>query len=161
MSAWVDPQTWYANLPAFHAAVAALITNNAGDVLLVKPTYRDHWSFPGGYLDADEFPREGCARELAEELGLAVDVGSLLVVDWAPAAGTRPRALMSFTFDCGTVPDTNGVRLAADELESCAFMTPSQAQARLPHNVASRIEASLRARRTASTVYLQAGRYVW
>lgn len=100
----------------------------------------------------------GCAREVAEELGVAVDVGCLLIIDWAPATGARPRALMNSTFDCGTRPDADGLRLAADELESCAFLPPAQAAKRLPNNVAPRIEASLRARRTASTVYLRGGR---
>ncbi|MFE9188253.1 hypothetical protein ACFYL6_01455 [Micromonospora sp. NPDC007208] len=48
---WTEPATWYANLASFYAAAAAFITDPAGDVLLVKPTYRDHWAFPGGYVD--------------------------------------------------------------------------------------------------------------
>ncbi|TNH31692.1 hypothetical protein FHG89_00960 [Micromonospora orduensis] len=48
---WTEPATWYANLASFYAAAAAFITNPAGNVLLVKPTYRDHWAFPGGYVD--------------------------------------------------------------------------------------------------------------
>jgi 8-oxo-dGTP diphosphatase len=47
----------YEQLPSFYAATAALITETGTDrVLLVKPTYRGHWAFPGGYLEADEYP---------------------------------------------------------------------------------------------------------
>jgi 8-oxo-dGTP diphosphatase len=58
--------------PSFYATTAALITGIAtGRVLLVKPTYRDHWALPGGYLEAGEYPQDGCARELHEGLGHA------------------------------------------------------------------------------------------
>ncbi|MGC4878186.1 NUDIX domain-containing protein [Micromonospora sp. DT43] len=78
---WTEPATWYANLASFYAAAAAFITDPAGNVLLVKPTYRDHWAFPGGYLDEGEYPHDACAREIREELGISVTVGDLLVVD--------------------------------------------------------------------------------
>src|SRR4051794_15513998 len=57
MSTWAEPEVWYAQLPSFHAAAAGLITATGTDhVLLVKPSYRDGWSLPGGYVEAAEFP---------------------------------------------------------------------------------------------------------
>ena len=38
---------WFAQLPTVVAAAAALFTDQAGRVLLVKPNYRDHWSLAG------------------------------------------------------------------------------------------------------------------
>ena len=38
-------------LPTMFGAAAALFTNPGGQVLLVKPNYRAHWSLPGGILD--------------------------------------------------------------------------------------------------------------
>jgi 8-oxo-dGTP diphosphatase len=157
VNTWIEPQAWYANLPSFYAAVAALITDENGDVLLVKPTYRDHWSFPGGYLDAEELPHEGCARELKEELDIDIPLGRLLVVGWAPPAGPRPRAIVSLTFDGGTVPSSHEFRLARDELDSCAFILPAEAVTRLPANVAPRVGAAITARRNGTTAYLGAG----
>jgi 8-oxo-dGTP diphosphatase len=37
---FVDDVTWYASLPVVYLAAGALITNGAGQVLLVKPNYR-------------------------------------------------------------------------------------------------------------------------
>ncbi|WFE40084.1 NUDIX hydrolase [Micromonospora sp. WMMD998] len=155
---WTDPATWYAALPAFHAAAAALITDPAGRVLLVKPTYRDHWAFPGGYVEEGEFPHDACGREVREELGLAVPVRELLVVDWAPPSGSRPRAIISFTFDCGSRADTDGITLPGQELEDVAFFSPDGAENCLPDNVAPRIRAALIARARRTPAYLPHGK---
>jgi 8-oxo-dGTP diphosphatase len=155
MSAWIEPDLWYAQLPSFYATTAALITEAGTDrVLLVKPTYRDHWAFPGGYVEADEYPQDGCARELREELGLVLRPGALLVLDWALPAGPRPRAIISMTFDAGQLPTGTQLRLPPDELAAHAFLDLHDAVTRLPANVAPRVAAAFEARRTGKTVYL-------
>lgn len=154
---WTEPATWYDNLPAFYAAAAGFITDPAGKVLLVKPTYRDHWAFPGGYVDEGEYPHQACAREIREELGVAVGVGDLLVVDWAPPAGQRPRALIHFTFDCGIATDLDGFHLPKQELEDVAFFSSPEAEQRLPGNVAPRVRAAIGARARRAPVYLAGG----
>lgn len=93
MSTWTEPDVFYAQLAAFHATTAALITGpGTGKILFVKPVYKNAWAWPGGYLDAGEYPHDGCARELAEEIGLTITPGRLLLVDFAPPAGKRQRA---------------------------------------------------------------------
>ena len=42
---------WFAQLSTVVLAAAALFTDQAGRVLLVKPNYRDHWSLAGGILE--------------------------------------------------------------------------------------------------------------
>ncbi|MEU8110709.1 NUDIX hydrolase [Micromonospora sp. NPDC048947] len=157
---WTEPATWYANLASFYAAAAAFITDPAGNVLLVKPTYRDHWAFPGGYVDEGEYPHDACAREIREELGISVVVSDLLVVDWAPPAGQRPRAIVSFTFDCGSIADLDGLVLPGQELEAAAFFSPREAEQRLPDNVATRIHAATSARDLQAPLYLAGGSVV-
>ncbi|MET8086649.1 NUDIX hydrolase [Micromonospora sp. NPDC005237] len=157
---WTEPATWYANLASFYAAAAAFITDPAGNVLLVKPTYRDHWALPGGYVDEDEYPHVACAREIREELGISVVVGDLLVVDWAPSAGQRPRAIISFTFDCGSIANLDDVSLPKEELEDVAFLPWREAEQRLPDNVATRIPAAMGARDRRAPVYFAGGSVV-
>ena len=86
-----EEAAWYARLPTMFAAAAALFTNSDGRVLLVKPNYRDHWSLAGGILEHGEPPHIGCRREVAEELGLDIEPGPLLVVGWSGLDGIRPK----------------------------------------------------------------------
>jgi 8-oxo-dGTP diphosphatase len=157
MGEWVEPQVWYAQLPAFYAAAAALLTDPAGRVLLVKPNYRPHWALPGGYVDADEFPHQAASREISEELGLQLTVGPLLVVDWAPPAEQRPRAIINFIFDGGTIDGPESIQMRTEELDEFDFLTPTDCATRLPGMIAPRIPAALAARTAGQTAYLCAG----
>jgi 8-oxo-dGTP diphosphatase len=61
--------------------VAAGLITNAGRILVTQRKQEDHWGlcweFPGGKLEQDEAPDECLRRELREELGIDVSVGSL------------------------------------------------------------------------------------
>lgn len=52
-------------------SVGALVTNECGDVLLVKSPLRG-WEFPGGMLEAGETPLDALHREILEETGAQV-----------------------------------------------------------------------------------------
>jgi 8-oxo-dGTP diphosphatase len=47
--------------PMAHPRVAsgALFFDTQGRILLVKPTYKDGWEIPGGYVEPGETPVEG------------------------------------------------------------------------------------------------------
>jgi 8-oxo-dGTP diphosphatase len=153
-SGYVEPEQWYAQLATCYAAVGALITDTEDRVLLVKPNYRDYWSLPGGMVDGGETPEDACARELSEELGLSLPIGPLLVIDWAPAYGRRPRPITYFLFDAGTLTDASQIQLQDDELENWAFVPPGQAAARLATHTAARLPVAIAARNSGTTTYL-------
>ncbi len=114
---FIDPDTWFARLPGVVVMAGALITDPAGQVLLVKPNYRDHWTLPGGICEPGEPPHAGCAREVAEEIGLSLPVGRLLAVDWSQPFGQQARPIMHFVFDGGTLDDGQGIVLQSEELD--------------------------------------------
>jgi 8-oxo-dGTP diphosphatase len=61
--------------------VGAFIENDAGELLLVlrrRPPEAGHWGLPGGKLDRGERLTDAVRREIAEELGIEIAVGSLL-----------------------------------------------------------------------------------
>jgi 8-oxo-dGTP diphosphatase len=156
--AYVEPEVWYQRLPTFYASAGALITDTAGRILLVKPNYRDGWALPGGTLEPDETPEAACAREVHEDLGLELPPTRLLVVDWAPADGERPRPFVYFLFDCGTIDADQPIRLQTDELDDYRYVDPDQAERHLASHVAARVPAAVRSRLNGTTIYLPMNR---
>jgi 8-oxo-dGTP diphosphatase len=150
----MDSAAWYASLPTMFGAAAALFTDPAGHVLLVKPNYRDHWSLPGGILEHGEPPHVGCRREVEEELGLAVDIGPLLVIDWAPPEEDRPRPIVAFIFDGGELAGDAPIVLQEAELDDYRFVEAADLAAYLPPFLSSRVAAALRSRATGAAAYL-------
>jgi ADP-ribose pyrophosphatase YjhB (NUDIX family) len=95
----------------------ALVRDDSDRILLVKPTYKDSWDIPGGVIEPDEPPRACLRRELLEELGVELQIGRLLVIDWLPPAPPLPEGWM-FVFDGGVLaPEVaETIVLPADEL---------------------------------------------
>jgi len=154
MPTFLDAADWYATLATLYGTAAAIITSPSGDVLLVKPNYRDHWSLPGGILEDGEAPHEGCAREVLEELGLSVPVGPLLAVAWVAPEGLRPRPLVAFVFDGGVLDDPSSIVLQEEELDDFRFVPPSALASYLPSHMAARVTAALSARSSGGALYV-------
>jgi len=159
-TSWLSPADWYASLPTVYVSASMLITDAAGRVLIVKPNYRPLWSIPGGIVEDGEPPHHGVSREIAEELGLDLAAGDLLVVDWVPAAGERPRAIINYLFDGGTLDGQVSIRLQEEELDAAEFVPWAEAEARMPATMAARVPAARQARQDARTVYLPARRTI-
>lgn len=147
-----------ATLPRKRMGAGVLLSDDQGRVLLVEPTYKDHWEVPGGSVEADESPYTAVGRELKEELGLTLQAGRLLVTDWVPPRPGRTEGLM-LVFDGGilTPEQTAKIRLPADELRSWAWCTEREAGQRLSDLLARRIVAAVRARAESTAVYLENG----
>jgi len=134
-------------------SAAGAVFRSADDrIVIVEPTYVDHWNLPGGELEPGESPLAACRREVREELGLDVPIGPLLCIDHI-----RSRDAFRFLFDGGRVPDDFIDRcvLPADELRSIRFATLDEAAPLLHPQSASRLRHCLAA--TGSTLYLEDG----
>ena len=72
--------------PRYRVAVAAIIFDDKGRILLCEHTYRKFhsWGLPGGGLEYRERPEDGVSREVREETGLEVQVEKLLSAESAP-----------------------------------------------------------------------------
>lgn len=56
--------------PSFTVGALGLITRDGSTVLLVRPSYRNGWLPPGGFLSKGETPLDALVREVEEELGV-------------------------------------------------------------------------------------------
>ena len=66
----------------FRVAVAAMIFDEQGRVLLFKHTYRKfEWGIPAGSLEYNEQPENAIVREMLEETGMQIRVQELLLAD--------------------------------------------------------------------------------
>lgn len=126
----MSDEDFYASLPRKIVAAGALLYDDSGRLLLVKPTYREKWTLPGGVVEAGESPRQGCEREVLEELGLVRRVGRVLGIDWRGADPPRPERMLFF-FDGGVLSDDEiaAIRLPPDELSDYRFVAPAEAPA--------------------------------
>jgi 8-oxo-dGTP diphosphatase len=152
---YLEPREWYASLPTVYVTAVVLLTDPSGErVLLVKPNYRPHWGLPGGTLDEGEAPHECAVREISEELGITIALGELLVIQWIPPAGDRPRPVINYLFDGGTLDGLGNVRLQEEELDDVRFFTWDEAATRLSADTRNRIPAARSARENGRTIYL-------
>lgn len=84
---------------------ANAVVHHDGAVLLVRQAYRRGWGLPGGLLQRGEQPAAAVVREVAEEVGIAIELlGAPTVVAeprvrrldivfaCAPAVGVDPRS---------------------------------------------------------------------
>lgn len=146
-------------MPRKRTAGGALLRNSSGHVLFVVPVYKPTWDIPGGIADPEESPRTACERELREELGLTLNIGRLLVVDWLPAHGVWGDGLM-FVFDGGILADdfASQAEVPADELSGIRFLPLDRATKYLRPSMNRRLQHALEAAADGSTRYLEFGR---
>jgi len=85
---------------SFMVGTGAVVRSQDGKYLLARHTYpigesrHEVWGIPGGTVDRYENIKETIRREVSQELGLAISVGKLLLVDVSLA----PR--LDFFFEC-------------------------------------------------------------
>ncbi|MGW7070248.1 NUDIX domain-containing protein [Streptomyces sp. NPDC054855] len=140
-------------------AAGVLLFDERDRVLLVDPTYKAGWEFPGGVVEPGEAPARAGMREVAEETGIQLaDVPRLLVADWEPP---RPPGYggMRFLFDGGRLDSAEArqMLLPGPELRDCRFVTEQEAALLLPPVRYERLRWALRARERGVTLYLEAG----
>ncbi|CAM5503476.1 ATP/GTP-binding protein [Streptomyces spiroverticillatus] len=146
--------------PTAETLAAGVLLFDAEDrVLLVDPTYKPGWEFPGGVVESGEPPATAGLREVAEETGIRLEhMPRLLVVDWEPP---RPPAFggIRMLFDGGRLADeqVRQVTLPGPELRQWRFVTEEEAAGLLPPDRYERLRWALRARAQRTVLNLENG----
>jgi ADP-ribose pyrophosphatase YjhB (NUDIX family) len=59
-------------------SVNVVVTNDAGDVLLIRRSDNDNWALPGGAIELGESLTQAAVREVEEESGIRCEVAGLV-----------------------------------------------------------------------------------
>lgn len=115
---------------ALMTVVAGMLADGDGRFLMQqRPEGKAHaglWEFPGGKVEAGETPEAALVRELAEELGIAVDPAGLSPLTFASESlGERHMVLLLYRCAAWTGEPR------AIEASALDWFTPNQA-VRLP-----------------------------
>lgn len=60
--------------PSYTVGAICVVEREDGAILLVRQVYRRHWGLPGGLLQRGEAPADAALREVAEEVGVTVEL---------------------------------------------------------------------------------------
>ncbi len=151
----------YVPLPGIPVSAGALIFDEAGRLLILKPTYKSGWTIPGGVMEADgETPWDACRREVREECGIDVHQGWLACMDFRRPRPGRPGGIR-YLFDCGRVDRTAlaGIVLQPEEISEYRLAPLPDALGLLRGPIRRRVRAATRGSRQR-VAYLENGRPV-
>jgi 8-oxo-dGTP diphosphatase len=105
-------------------AVGAVVADDRGRLLLVlrgREPGRGRWSVPGGKVEPGESLEDATAREVLEETGLTVTVGSELWTVQVPTGDGRQYEIHDFAAIV-----TGGVLEAGDDADDAAWFPPDE-----------------------------------
>ncbi len=137
------PEEGHAQIEArFRVGVFAVI-ERAGQYLLARRRDIGWWNLPGGGLEYDETVEQALAREVREEIGVAVTVERLVGVYSKP----RKREVV-LTFLCHLSPASPEPG-TSDEVSEAAWFAPDALPAQLLPKHRQRLEDALLGRREA------------
>lgn len=142
-------------LPKKRVGAGVAIVDENFRILLVEPTYKDTWEVPGGMVELDESPREAARRECREELGIDIEIGRLLVIDWVNQGRAAGEGLL-FIYATGPV-DASQIILPSDELRSWRWCDHEAVLARVQDFKARRLFAAVEALRNGTFLELENG----
>lgn len=104
--------------PTHLVSVAALVTNEKGEILLVNSPWRG-WEYPGGLIEPGETFREALHREVREEAGVEIEITGFVGI-----CKNLERNIVNIDF---TARYTGGELTTSDESTEVIWATPERA----------------------------------
>src|SRR6266536_539910 len=117
--------------PRHSVSVAAVIVNDADQVLAVERRDNGHWEPPGGVLELTESIEGGLLREVREETGLDVTIEAL-----TGAYKNLPRGIVALVFRCRPV---SGRLATSAETEQIRWLTRDEVRDAMDEAYAVRV----------------------
>lgn len=139
-------------------AAAVMLFNDKQELLIVKPTYKQAWTIPGGTINLNESPRDGAIRETREEIGLEIGNISFICVDYKV---DKYGESLQFMFYGGVLnkDQINKVQLQAEELSEYKFVNVDDVINFLSPSLGKRTIKCLDALKDGKAIYLENQEY--
>ena len=157
-----NKESYYENLPKKPMAAGVVFLDASNRLLILKPTYKDTWTLPGGVVEENESPYQACVREVKEEIGLKIQNIKFLSVDYmSPQTSEYPNKgeNLQFIFFGGVLGEVEikNITFTKDEISEYKFVSLVEAQQLVNKNLAQRLPKSLEAIHNSGGFYLEAG----
>lgn len=151
------------NLPRKRMAAGVIFFNETEEILIVKPSYKDYWSVPGGVIDKDESPRDAALREVKEEIGLDLKSMELVCIDYMSPQNSGYSTHdenIQFIFYGGilTSEDINNIQVPNEEISEYKFVSEEKAIKSVSDRLANRLKPCFEALEKGMPVYLEGGK---
>lgn len=146
---------FYKNLPKKRMGVGVLFFNENDELLILKPTYKNYWSIPGGIIDKNESPQKAGIREVKEEIGLDLKNPRFLCIEYIPDLGKDEN--LQFIFYGGILDSTQieNIKINNEEISDYKFLKLEEAQKILSEKLKNRIPLCLDALKKKTAIYLE------
>jgi ADP-ribose pyrophosphatase YjhB (NUDIX family) len=156
MQKLLSDEEYFSNLPKKHIGAGVLIFNKSHQLLIVKPSYKDGWSIPGGGVDIDETPIMAAVRETKEEVNLNLENITLVCVEYTTKKGIKPETIQ-FIFNGGELEENEISKISLDENEHSEFkfVDVSEAIALLNQRQQYAIPFCIEAIKNKNTTYIE------
>lgn len=121
---------WQASLPKKKVAVKVILKSDKGNILLVKPDYKDTWQMPGGGVEEFEDPKMAAVRETEEETGVRIGIENLRLVD--SIFKDKEDYLFLLFESTQVLTETADYSVDDEEIEAYMFVPPADVAKLLP-----------------------------
>ena len=133
-------RSFFATLPYKVVAAGVLCRDAKGRMLVVHDSFKQHWTIPGGVVDADEDPRAAAEREAWEEAGVRVTAGGVLGVF---SASWPDRVVLVYAAVPQAGADHRHRPLHAHEIDAVDWWPVEEALRRLAPHIAEQVQHCL------------------
>ena len=104
--------------PTHLVSVAGLVTNEIGEILLVKSPWRG-WEYPGGLIEPGETFQQALHREIREEAGVEVEITGFVGI-----CKNVEKDIVNIDFTCRYI---GGELTTSEESTEVIWATPEEA----------------------------------
>ena len=133
-------RSFFATLPYKVVAAGVMCRDEQGRLLVVHDSFKQHWTIPGGVVDADEDPRAAAEREAWEEAGVRVSAGQVLGVF---SASWPDRVVLVYAAQPLADADHRSGPLHAHEIDAVDWWPVDEALQRLAPHIAEQVQHCL------------------